>query len=71
MLYFSSAALTDRHITDIFPGIDFRFFMFARTVGIELIENYKINKPEIGACLYYMKRLRIAIVAAFMTCHNM
>jgi hypothetical protein len=46
------------------------FIMSVNTVGIELIGNYEINKPEIGACLYYMKRLRIAIVASSGAYHN-
>jgi hypothetical protein len=46
-----------------FSGIASHFVIFVNTVGIELIGNSKINKPGSGACLYYMKRLIIAIVA--------
>lgn len=61
--YFLPAVLMNGHIINSFSGVAFHFFIFVNTVGIALIGNCKVNKPETGACLYYMKRLRIAIVA--------
>ena len=62
-LYFELLAQWNGYIFNTLWGAAFSFSVYANSVGIELIGNFKINKPETGACLYYMKRLRIAIVA--------